>query len=120
LSIGKGKIFYEESMPTGVLYTAAEVQEILLKSGMFPDMSQIRAWKTDVVTPFAIDGARWIIYTAAQTGMRLKAIFTENKNFVSTNDSPEEALQFNFDYGLKTGRMLDWSEEYLPSAYSSC
>lgn len=118
LSIGKGEIFYEGTVPTGVLYTAAEVQEVLLKSGMFSDISQIRAWTTNVVTPFAIDGTQWIIHTAARTGMLLKAIFTENKTFVSTNHSPEEALQFNIDYGLKTGKMLDWSEEYFLSTNS--
>ena len=89
-------------------------------SGMFPDLSQIRAWRTNVVTPFAIDGTQWIIGIAAQTGMLLKAIFTENKTFISTSLSPEEARQFNIDHSLKTGRLIDWSEEYLFPAYSSC
>lgn len=102
-----------------MLYTAAEVRDILLKSGMFPDLSQIRAWRNNVVTPFAIDGTQWIIYTAAQTGMLLKALITETNSFISTSLSPEEARQFNIDYGFKTGKLLDWSEEYFLPVYSS-
>lgn len=119
MPIGKGRIFYEGTIATGVLYTAAEVQEILLKSGMFPDLSQIRAWRNNVITPFAIDASQWIICTVAQTGILLKAIITETKSLTSTDLSPEEARQFNIEHGLKTGRLLGWSEEYPLPAYSS-
>jgi hypothetical protein len=64
-----------------VLYIAVEVQDILIKSGMFPGLSQIRAWRNDVVIPFTIDASQWIIHTAAQTGIHLKAIITKTKNF---------------------------------------
>jgi hypothetical protein len=108
LSVGKGSIFYEDGVPTGVIYTAASVQDILIKSVMFPDISQIRAWKTPVITPFAIDATQWIIHPVAQTCMLLKAIITDTRTFVNISLSPEEARQFNSYYCWKTGNVRCW------------